>query len=468
MSDVNNNLENNPVNNNEKSKEENMENTDITTSGSSIHPLSEDLKDATFLNESDALIVEETIATPVAPKDANIGALLKRVREEKGHSLKLVSQQTKIHLALLEALEDNQLIRLPSKTYVKGFVKAYAKLLNIPQADAIESFENTYREYEGLPPISETKSTTAPLQSKVEEMPSRNLKTPEKFNELANVASHNGGMLLKVGLGLFLVVVIGINIKSMIERSMEEKSTDLPEVISTTTKPKKSAPVTTQAPETLPTSAELAAATATTNTTPATPAVNLITKDAIKPDVKINDEVTLKAISAVEKQHKDITLSKEELDQYLPVKYRITPPAGTETLFINAAHGDSWLTYKTDGNDIKKFVLRQGRTLYLRGQEIRIFIGNTKSLKVFHNNKPVELLTPTGVKNAVYPEKLKTKYMNPLFVFQKDGTVITSEEAVEKMKTPAQTTTTTAPLNGASPTPLNNTKFTAPPTKKIP
>ena len=75
MSDVNNNLENNPVNNNEKSKEENMENTDTTTSGSSIHPLSEDLKDATFLNESDALIVEETIATPVAPKDANIGAL---------------------------------------------------------------------------------------------------------------------------------------------------------------------------------------------------------------------------------------------------------------------------------------------------------------------------------------------------------------------------------------------------------
>lgn len=451
-------------------KEETMENTDTnnTTPGTTIHPLSEDLKEATFLNESDALMVEETTAKPQAPKDPNIGALLKRVREEKGHSLKLVSQQTKIHLALLEALEDNQLIRLPSKTYVKGFVKAYAKLLNIPQNEAIDLFENTYREYEGLPPISDTKPASTSTHLTVDDTPARPMKTPEKLNELANVATHNGGMLLKVGLGLVLVVVIGVNIKSMIERSMEEKSTELPEVISTTTKPKKTPVVSAETPATLPTSAELAAATAST-ATPTTPAVNLITKDAIKPDIKINDEVTLKAISAVEKQQKEITLSKEELDEYLPAKYRITPPAGTETLFINAAHGDSWLTYKTDGNDIKKFVLRQGRTLYLRGQEIRIFIGNTKSLKVFHNNKPVELVTPTGVKNAVFPENLKTKYMNPLFVFQKDGTVITSEEAAEAVKAQAKpATTSAAPLNGASPTPLNNTKFTAPPTKKTP
>ena len=64
-----------------------------TTSNQSIHPLSQELKDMPFLQEEPA---HETVAVaPQVAKDANIGAMLKRVREEKGHSTKVVSQQTK-------------------------------------------------------------------------------------------------------------------------------------------------------------------------------------------------------------------------------------------------------------------------------------------------------------------------------------------------------------------------------------
>jgi hypothetical protein len=92
-------------------------------------------------------------------------------------------------------------------------------------------------------------------------------------------------------------------------------------------------------------------------------------------------------------------------------------------------NGDAWLTYKVDDKEIKKFVLRQGRTLYLKGSLIRLFIGNTRSLKAFYNNKPVNLNlnAKTGVKNIVLPEELKTKYLAPLFVFLEDGTVETSD-----------------------------------------
>ena len=35
------------------------------------------------------------------------------------------------------------------------------------------------------------------------------------------------------------------------------------------------------------------------------------------------------------------------------------------------------------------------------------------------------------MKNLVFPEEMKTKFMSPLFVFQKDGTVVTSEDYVK-------------------------------------
>ncbi len=401
-----------------------------------MHPLTKelekDLEAVSFLDESPSSVAG-TSCQPVTnstPKDANIGAMLKKIREAKGLSLKVVSQQTKIHLALLEALEDNQLIRLPSKTYVKGFVKSYAKILSIPQQEAIDLFENTYREYEGLPiiPHNPTQNTTTDAAPTKE----NNIKNkPEVLSEIANIASHNGNILLKAGISIIVVGIVGFNIKSMIERSVEDAPQELPEVISTTTKPKKIEP-TVKSNETITSTAEQNSQKSTTIAPPQ--AVNIITKEAIKPDIKINEELTLKAFSAVEKQQKEITLSKEDLDQYLPTRFRVTPENGAESIFINATDGDSWLTYKTDSGDIKKFVLRQGRTLFLRGKEVRLFIGNTKNVKVFHNNKPIELLTSTGVKNAVFPESIKTKYMNPLFIFQKDGTVITSDEAVEKLK----------------------------------
>lgn len=394
-----------------------------------IHPLTQELKDMPVLSKEIAL--EEVQSAPInPPRDPNIGTMLKRVRESKGHSLKLVSQQTKIHLALLEALEDNQLIRLPSKTYVKGFIKSYAKILNIPQTEAIDLFEKTYREYEGLPPIQNPiqQETVAQVQTQKD----KSFNTPEAISEIANIASHNGNLILKAGLAILVIAIVGFNIKSMIERSVGEEPQQLPEVISTTSKPKKVEAA--QPKEQLPASELAAEATPTV-----APTINLITKETLKPDIKIDDELTLKAFSQVEKQQKEITMAKEEFDEFLPPKFRVTVENGSEYVFINATAGDSWLTYKTDNNDIKKFVLRQGRTLFLRGKEIRLFVGNTKNLKVFHNNKPIELITSSGVKNAVFPEALKSKYMNPLFVFQKDGTVITSDDAVEKVKSESST-----------------------------
>ena len=76
-----------------------------------------------------------------------IGDFLKRKREEKNLSIKVIAQHTKISITLLELLEDNNTEQLPDKAYVTGFVKSYAKTIGIDQKEALEVLRQTYSEF---------------------------------------------------------------------------------------------------------------------------------------------------------------------------------------------------------------------------------------------------------------------------------------------------------------------------------
>lgn len=366
--------------------------------------------------------------TPTTPM--TIGRLIYNARVEKGLSLKTISQQTKIHLGLLENLEADQLDKLPSKAYVRGFVKSAAKILSLDQEYALNLLDRAY----GANPTSKKDETTnteiknETVRNTLTEMTSTPLET------VRSVTASSSIFIAKAAAVVLIVGVVGFNVKNWFEKSKEE-SVKLPEVLSTMQKK-------TEAPKPVAKVEE-----PKTATTPQTPIeVNIIQDKNIKQDVTIKD-VTLKPISIGEKQlTEDKSVTNENIDELFPKKYRIQPEKGMETLFINASEGDSWLTYKVDDKDIKKFVLRQGRTLFLRGKLIRIFVGNTKSVKAFYNNKPVNLSNEkTTVRNIVLPEEAKTQYMSPLFVFQPDGSVMTSDDFIKqnqekKIETPANTT----------------------------
>ena len=376
-------------------------------------------------NNSDSNIELQNLAEPVQSEDVNlsIGELIRSKREEKGLSLKVISQQTKIHIGLLESLEGNQFDKLPSKAYVRGFVKSTAKILGIDQELALHLLDVAYDKN-----VSKIKHAVPNQEIKAEA--ARNTLTTMTETPLEAVKSMTASstvFLAKATAVILIVGIVGFNIKNFMEKSTEEAEVKLPEVLSTLHKKKAAAPKPVVKAEPV-------------EVKPEEPIqVNLIQDKNQKVDVTVND-INLATISLGEKQFAEETMSKEKMDELLPAKYRIQPTKGVETIFINASEGDSWLTYKVDDKDIKKFVLRQGRTLFLRGNVIRLFIGNTKSLSVFYNNKPVNLAvgTKTGVKNIVLPEELKTKYMAPLFVFQDDGTVVTSDEYLKsnQNKTP--------------------------------
>ncbi len=77
-----------------------------------------------------------------------IGQLLQEERRRFGLSLKEMSQQTKIKVKYLKALEKNQFKQLPASTFVKGFIKAYARVLDFDQKPLLAMLRRDYKEDE--------------------------------------------------------------------------------------------------------------------------------------------------------------------------------------------------------------------------------------------------------------------------------------------------------------------------------
>lgn len=70
----------------------------------------------------------------------SVGERLKKIRLEKGITLEEVHKKTKIHLNILEELEEGRLIN-KSPLYVKGFIKLYCNFLGVNPEEFIEGFK---------------------------------------------------------------------------------------------------------------------------------------------------------------------------------------------------------------------------------------------------------------------------------------------------------------------------------------
>ncbi len=74
------------------------------------------------------------------------GKSLKQIREKLGIDLKAISAETKINIKTLEWIEEEDLEHLPATVYLKGFLKAYAKVLNLDPQRLIEGYLQLFQE----------------------------------------------------------------------------------------------------------------------------------------------------------------------------------------------------------------------------------------------------------------------------------------------------------------------------------
>src|SRR5436190_12318049 len=75
-----------------------------------------------------------------AERTGEYGSRLRAARERRGVSLRQIAARTKISVGLLEALERNDISRLPGGIFSRAFVRAYAIEIGLDPEEAIDEF----------------------------------------------------------------------------------------------------------------------------------------------------------------------------------------------------------------------------------------------------------------------------------------------------------------------------------------
>lgn len=373
-------------------------------------------------------------------------------RENRGLSLKVISQHTKISVTMLQNLEEENFDMLPNKAYIKGFIKSVSKTLGLSESVALEIFEDTLRKREGLPKVEEK---VEPVQTQATPAQSKPKAKPEGDSEADAEPVFKMGLVALAALVIigFVVVVNTPSDKEAKEAKEEPKvveatptveatKTIMPQTLTADTPLRNENPIANVTPNAEATEAPVEAtatpvATATATPTPQPTATATPAPEPTKVAEKKKEEIKEEKVE-FRKFTRDLYAfetegAEEALNQYVPKAYQASVIQGKQNIFIKAVSGDTWLTYKSDSDPIKKFILKEGRHLIIRGDEIIIFLGNVKVTKIFLNNKLLKVQTRSGVKSLVFPQENKVNYRLPLFIYNnKKGTVMTSKEYLQE------------------------------------
>jgi len=72
--------------------------------------------------------------------ESDFGARIRQAREQRGISLRQIAETTKISVSVLEALERNDIARLPGGIFSRGFVRSYAVEIGVDPEQTVRDF----------------------------------------------------------------------------------------------------------------------------------------------------------------------------------------------------------------------------------------------------------------------------------------------------------------------------------------
>lgn len=87
-------------------------------------------------------MTNHSTATPTDAQsdNARIGEILRQARESASYSIAYVAGQTHLKEEVIVALENDQFDQLPNDVFVKGYIRSYAKLLEIDSNELIAAY----------------------------------------------------------------------------------------------------------------------------------------------------------------------------------------------------------------------------------------------------------------------------------------------------------------------------------------
>src|SRR5256885_13397437 len=77
---------------------------------------------------------------PPERTSSGFGQMLREARERRGVTLRQIANATKISVGVLEALERNDISRLPGGIFGRGFVRSYAIEIGLDPEQTIHDF----------------------------------------------------------------------------------------------------------------------------------------------------------------------------------------------------------------------------------------------------------------------------------------------------------------------------------------
>lgn len=116
------------------------------------------------MTESNESSVDQDASEENVIHDPDFARPLRQAREQAGLTVEQVAGQLLLAVDIIHAIENADMQRLPSSTFVVGYIRSYAKILNTPADEVIEA-------YYALMPQTESVSAQSPF-TEAETVPS--------------------------------------------------------------------------------------------------------------------------------------------------------------------------------------------------------------------------------------------------------------------------------------------------------
>ena len=339
-----------------------------------------------------------------------LGEYLKSLRQENNISVKQLSIDTKINESVLQNLEAQAFDQLPRKIYLQGFIKTYCQYFKQDPVHAIELLEKVF--------LQESPVTDVHGRFENHQGTKINQKTLTKV-----IASL-----------IFLVIFIVVIKKLFFTKRLEVINSEI-----TTEKINSSTPLVGS-----PSNIELSQESIEVKE-------DKISKTKTIEQETLELEITKKNNKQKESQTSDtsqeegdqlpteISFKKfpenflvyentqlEEIKEFVPSNILSPPTDASEKIIISAQNDKTWIAYQKDDEDIKQLILKEGKVLVISGDEIRIIIGNSNSIRLVHNLREVDIKSKTGIKSLVFPKSAASQYRLPLFYQDSEGNYVSS------------------------------------------
>lgn len=290
-----------------------------------------------------------------------VGKSLREARERLGLSVNDVADRIKFAPKQIEWLEADDYSRLPEAAFVRGFVRSYARLLDLDSTNLINGLPSSYLKSSS---VQEIKSISVPLPTSL---------NGRRYNIILLAA----GLLIAVLVAIFerMADRAPDHVESTVKTVVQQ--IDLPVAADESVSTEQTAPVTTtvqQTPRAEVVTVPLGTIAPVVKTVPA---AKVVLSETVTPSATVKTQ-------SVEHARVQVASNSEP---------KVTPDSAVDHALRIEFDEDAWIEVK-DGSDkvLTSRIHTAGSLMRLTGKSpLMVVIGNARAVKLFDNGKPINL-----------------------------------------------------------------------------